>query len=217
MLKYITREEYIRLLSAESIPNNLKQLIIEASNYINYKLFYDKINKDIIYQPLQGIDYELNTNTWEWFTLDDEKLFKIEGSSTTPIQELELSGIGEYPYVTTQATYNGVKGFYDCFTEDGKCFTIDSAVKGYCSWHEESFSASDHVEKLVPQFYCNNLIAMFIVTIINLEQYRYNYGLKCNQTRIKNMRIKLPVTKDGKPDWMFMENYISSLPYSQNL
>ena len=39
MLKYITREDYIRLLSAESIPSNLKQLIIEASNYTNYKTF----------------------------------------------------------------------------------------------------------------------------------------------------------------------------------
>ena len=39
MLEYITREEYIRLLSAESIPNNLNNLIIEASNYINYKTF----------------------------------------------------------------------------------------------------------------------------------------------------------------------------------
>ena len=39
MLEYITREEYIRLLSAESIPNNLKKLIIEASNYINYRTF----------------------------------------------------------------------------------------------------------------------------------------------------------------------------------
>ena len=39
MLEYITREDYIRLLGAESIPSNLEQLIIEASNYINYKTF----------------------------------------------------------------------------------------------------------------------------------------------------------------------------------
>lgn len=39
MLEYITREDYIRLLSAESIPSNLKNLTIEASNYINYKTF----------------------------------------------------------------------------------------------------------------------------------------------------------------------------------
>ena len=33
----------------------------------------------------------------------------------------------------------------------------------------------------------------------------------------KNPIIKLPVDKDGKPDWQFMEDYIKSLPYSVNL
>ena len=161
------------------------------------------------------MDY--NTDDWKEFSLCDERLFKIKGSKTTPISELELCGVGDYPYVTTQATNNGVKGFYNIFTEEGGCFTIDSAVKGYCSWHEENFTASDHVEKLLPLFKCNNYIAMFIVTVINLEQYRYNYGLKCNQMRIKNMKIKLPVDAIGNPDWQFMEDYIKSLPYSANL
>lgn len=39
MLKYITEEEYIELLGAESIPDNFENLVIEASNYINYKTF----------------------------------------------------------------------------------------------------------------------------------------------------------------------------------
>lgn len=39
MLKYITEEEYIELLGAESIPDNFDNLVIEASNYINYKTF----------------------------------------------------------------------------------------------------------------------------------------------------------------------------------
>ena len=58
---------------------------------------------------------------------------------------------------------------------------------------------------------------MFLTTIINIEQYRYNYGIKCSQTRIKNIKIKLPVDSKGNPDWQFMENYIKSLPYSANL
>lgn len=37
MLKYITEEEYVELLGAQSIPDNLENLVIEASNYINYK------------------------------------------------------------------------------------------------------------------------------------------------------------------------------------
>lgn len=54
MLEYITREEYIRLLSAESIPNNLKQLIIEASNYINYKTF-GKIDENNVSEQVKYV------------------------------------------------------------------------------------------------------------------------------------------------------------------
>ena len=39
MLKYITEDEYKKLLGAESIPDNFNNLTIEASNYINYKTF----------------------------------------------------------------------------------------------------------------------------------------------------------------------------------
>lgn len=167
--------------------------------------------------PVRHDALPLNTVAWRWFSLNDKRLFIIKGSKTTPLFELELSGEGDYPYITTQATNNGVKAFFNYYTESGYVFTIDSAVKGYCSWHEEDFSASDHVEKLIPRFECNNYIAMFLVTIINMEQYRYNYGLKCSQTRLRNMKIKLPVDSDGNPDWQFMENYIKSLPYSANL
>ncbi|WCR56079.1 MAG: hypothetical protein PG979_000136 [Rickettsia asembonensis] len=53
---------------------------------------------------------------------------------------------------------------------------------------------------------------MFIVTILDLERYRYSFGKKYG----KNI-IKLPATSQGTPDWEFMENYIKSLPYSSSL
>lgn len=37
MLKYITEEEYKKLLGKESIPNDFNNLVIKASNYINHK------------------------------------------------------------------------------------------------------------------------------------------------------------------------------------
>ena len=39
MLEYITEADYKKLLGKESVPDNFKQLVIEASNYINYKTF----------------------------------------------------------------------------------------------------------------------------------------------------------------------------------
>ena len=58
---------------------------------------------------------------------------------------------------------------------------------------------------------------MFLVTILNQEQYRYSYGRKCSQKNLRRSKIKLPITNTGKIDFEFMENYIKSLPYSSSL
>ena len=39
MLKYINNEKYKKLLGTQSVPSNFNNLVIEASNYINYKTF----------------------------------------------------------------------------------------------------------------------------------------------------------------------------------
>ena len=55
------------------------------------------------------------------------------------------------------------------------------------------------------------------VTLIRKEKYRFNYGRKWETERMKESLIKLPIDKNGNPDFEFMENYIKSLPYSANL
>ena len=157
---------------------------------------------------------DLNISKWKYFKLSD--LFKITGSKTTPLIELEEYGEGKYPYVTTQATDNGVAGFYNYFTESGNILTIDSAVLGYCSYQPLAFSASDHVEKLIPKFEINKYIAIFLTTVLNLERFRYNYGRKASQGRLRRLSIKLP-SKNDKPDYKFMEEYIKTLPCSNSL
>ena len=161
-------------------------------------------------------------------------LFDVSGTTTTPKEELEYIGKGKYPYVTTSATNNGVEGFYSHFTEEGNVIVIESACAGFATYQSENFSASDHAEKCTPLFDMNINIGIFLVTIINADMYKYSYGRKCNQIRIKNRTIKLPIqhNKDGSPfidsekkyspngyvpDWNFMENYIKSLPYGDRI
>jgi type I restriction enzyme M protein len=181
--------------------------------YMSFLLTSQKI-QNIIYQPVIETTIELNTSAWHSFQLVD--LFDITGSKTTPLSELSEYGKGNYPFVTTQATNNSVEGFYDYFTEQGNVLVIDSAVIGFCSYQPFNFSASDHVEKLIPKFELDSFIALFLTTILNKEQYRYNYGRKASQTRLKQRSIKLP-EKNNQPDWVFIRNYIKSLPYSANL
>ena len=152
---------------------------------------------------------------WRGFRLTD--LFRVTGTKTTPPRDLEYYRLGDSPYVTTQATNNGVGGTYEHFTEDGGVITVDSAVVGYCAYQAKAFSASDHVEKLVPLFPMPASVAMFLVTILNMEQYRYNYGLKRAQKRLKRETLRLPCTQAGDPDWDYMARYVRGLRYSANL
>ena len=51
---------------------------------------------------------------------------------------------------------------------------------------------------------------LFLVTVIKANKYRYNYGRQANVT-LPHLRLRLPATPDGKPDWQWMESYIDSL------
>ena len=146
----------------------------------------------------------------------DELLFEITGSTTTSVLELEEYGSGPYPYITAQATNNGTEKFYNFYTEKGNVLTIERTIQGYCSYQPKNFSASIDIVKLIPKFEMNKYVALFLVTILNLEKYRYNYGRKASQTRLKSTSIKLP-EKNGKPNFEFMKIFIQSLPYSKNL
>lgn len=63
---------------------------------------------------------------------------------------------------------------------------------------------------LYPKCCISNKAKLFLVTIIKANKYRYNYGRQANVT-LPSLKLKLPVTADGKPDWQWMESYIDSL------
>ena len=62
----------------------------------------------------------------------------------------------------------------------------------------------------------NKYIALFFCTVLYKEKYRYSYGRKWVLESMRATKIKLPV-KEGKPDFIFMENYIKSLPYGDRI
>ncbi len=145
----------------------------------------------------------------EWKEIPVARLFKISGSKTTPKSTLEQMGDGEYPYVTTQTTANGQAGYYNLATEKGGVLTVDSAVAGFCTYQANDFSASDHVEVLIPKFGMNKYIALFLTVQINKNnQKKFSYGYKACQDRLREMSIILPINSKGEPDYEFMEEYI---------
>lgn len=210
----ITNNRFKFSYSRKPKEKRISSLLIPSKDSIPSFVYKQKI-ENVSKHALCDDKIELNKEMWKEFIL--EILFDISGTKTTKLNILEKNGKGKYPYITTKAKNNGCDGFYNLRTESGNVITIDSAVIGYASYQLEDFSASDHVEKLTLRHTLNKYIAMFLTTILNKEQYRFHYGRKASQDRLKNLSIKLPTTAQGLPDWEFMENYIKSLPYSASL
>lgn len=183
-------------------------------NYELISLILGDQEKRKLFEKNKNDDDIINTSSWKEIAL--EEIFEVVGSKTTPKKELEDAGAGKYPYITTRASNNGVDGYYNHYTDNGNVLTVDSATIGYCSYQRYNFSASDHVEKLVPKFEMKPEVAIFLQTLANKEQFRYSYGRKFNQDRIKSTKLFLPF-KNNKPDWNFMEKYIKALPYSSEI
>lgn len=59
--------------------------------------------------------------------------------------------------------------------------------------------------------------ALFLVTVISQQKKQFGYGFKLGTERLKNLKINLPITKAGLPDWPFMSKYMQSLPYADLL
>jgi methylase of polypeptide subunit release factors len=196
--------------------NTLSKNLFEDSikDYVTYR-FYNNLTRLISTKSKNTTGMTFDIKKWKTFTISS--LFDVTGSKTTSKRDLQEIGNGTYPYITTSSVNNGVEGFYDFYTEGGNVLIIDSAVKGVCSYQAQKFTASDHVEKLIPKFELNPYLAMFFITLINLERYRYSYGRKFNQIRIKETEIILPVDKNNEPDYKFMEDYIKSLQYSDSI
>lgn len=67
----------------------------------------------------------------------------------------------------------------------------------------------------------NKWNGLFLVTVLDLERYRYSYGRSWTGNRLKDTEIMLPalIKEDGtyEPDWDFMTSYIPSLKYANLL
>ena len=108
MLKYITESEYERLLEAESIPNNFNNLVIKASNYINYKTLgridNNNVPKQVKYVTCLIVDL-INEQETKLSEIRNLKSQNIEGWSETYATPEEIKKEYDEKMKTTLSTY----------------------------------------------------------------------------------------------------------------
>jgi hypothetical protein len=155
----------------------------------------------------------MNSNNWKEFNFNG--IFKIERGQRL-IKRNQI--MGEIAYISSTKTNNGIDNYILPHEKmkiyKNKMTLSNSGSVGYCFFHNYNFAASDHVTVIDikdKKVKLNIYVALFVKPIIQAMKYKYNFGREISNKRLKKETIKLPVGKNRKPDWQFMENYIKNL------
>ena len=164
-------------------------------------------------KPIINKRIELNVSSWNWFKLS--KIFDIETGNGPKVKPVSFND-GNVPHISTTDFNNGINYYlnYSDPPQKGNRISVsnDGSI-GAAFYQPDAFFSSYKVNVLNPKFELNSYIALFIITLLRKERFRYNYGRKWGLERMNDTLIKLPA-QNGNPDWAFMETYIKSLQFS---
>ncbi len=129
---------------------------------------------------------------------------------------------GNTNYLGAISENNGVRQHIQVEPEDisaPNCITVNyNGSVGEAFYQAEPFWASDDVNILYADGWeMNKYNALFIVTVIKANRYRFSYGRKWTLEKMKDTILKLPQAEDGTPDFSYMEEYIKALPYGDRI
>lgn len=225
----------LNLQDEDDKPNEFELLAMLSTYYGSDKFKIKQSNKK-----------EVDTQNWKFFKIFDRdhpenSLFKVP-SIKGDLKEKDCLD-GNVALVSASKYNSGIVKYIDDSGDgEAEIFNENSITADmFCNvfYQDEKFYSVSHgrVNVLIPNFIMNQYTALFIVTLLKCEQYKYPYGRNLYMEEIKNTTIRLPAKQklDEKglpvfeekednekklvkkpvyePDWKFMEDYIKSLPY----
>lgn len=203
--------------------------------------FMENYIKSLHYKPLttkHTTALKLNKDRWQEFEFGRliKSIYKAHAYTKDDLTEQNVKLDSTLRYITRTAEDNGceliVKNEAISYVEEGNAITIGDTT-ATCFYQEEKFVTGDHMI-VVRANWLNTYTGLFIVTLLNNEQYRYSYGRAFLMDRVKETVLKLPICRNNDglpiideakrfsdegfiPDWQFMEDYIKSLPYGDRI
>lgn len=155
----------------------------------------------------------LNIKSWEYFKISDIFDTFQQGKANQGM----LDDGNDCFYVGAKKSNNGVMFHcaYDSnLIQKGNCIIFicnGEGSVGYANYMNEDFIGTTDIVAGYSKF-LNEYNGLFLATILCQERPKYSFGRKW-KTHLKSTTIKLPITQDKNPDWLFMENYVKSLKH----
>ena len=195
------------------LPENIPDWVYSSKGNIDFNLE-------------NQLSFPLNLKKDDWIDFYIHDVFTdIEPCKCSNASSLLIEG-DDIEYIGAKKKNNGVM-YKVQYNEDlitkGNCviFICDGQGSvGYTNYIDHDFIGSTTLsvgrnDKL------NQYSGIFLVTILDMERYRYSFGRKY-KSNLRKAKIRLQAIYDSVsekyvPDWQFMENYVKSLPFGNKI
>ncbi|MBR0060520.1 MAG: N-6 DNA methylase, partial [Selenomonadaceae bacterium] len=161
--------------------------------------------------PLTEPPPPFSSKRWKAFLIGD--LFNVKIGK--PVIGNTVDKIsGHYAYVTRKESNNGVDGFIDYdenfLNVDFPVITV-GAETAMPFVQNFPFFTGVKVNILSPKKSLSRFTLMFIAQSIKMQREKFTYAFALISSRLKKLRIFLPVTDNDTPDYEYMENYVRAV------
>ena len=154
----------------------------------------------------------IDTGVWREFKLID--IFWMNNTKSI-VQKDVVPDSGTIPYVTAQASNNGVLTYVDCpleWLDEGNCIMIGGKTLTF-SYQEKAFCSNDSHNialHLKDDTKASKERYLFLIAALRGALYqKYSWGDSVSMKTIKDDTFRLPVDVEGEPDWAYMDAYMS--------
>lgn len=149
----------------------------------------------------------------EWKPIFISSMFELVRGRENNMAMLED---GDTPLISAKANNNGLKGFVHNPKKiiAGQCITLNNdgdGGAGLAYYQPVNMALDSHVTALVPLIDMSAFVMLFIAKCISGLHGFFGHGLSISNPRAKRLRIMLPVTDSGEPDYKYMEQYSKNM------
>lgn len=149
----------------------------------------------------------------EWKPIFISSMFELVRGRENNMAMLED---GDTPLISAKANNNGLKGFVNNPKKiiAGQCITLNNdgdGGAGLAYYQPANMALDSHVTALVPLIDMSAFVMLFIAKCISGLHGFFGHGLSISNPRAKRLRIMLPVTDSGEPDYKYMEQYSKNM------